>query len=89
VIPQNGFSDSAILSNLLSFKLHLLVKLAHGTIEELDRYGSEKKKWPKLLSKSLALACHKTTRTDESICNPKGDFHKHLNICEPASHICN
>jgi hypothetical protein len=63
---------------LLSFKLHVLVKLAHGTIEELNRYGSEKKNWPKLLSKSLALACHRTTRTDESICNPKGDFHKHL-----------
>jgi hypothetical protein len=43
VNPENRFSDSAILSNLLSFKLHVLVKLAHGTIEELNRYGSEKK----------------------------------------------
>jgi len=77
VIPENRFSDSAILSNLLSFKLHVLVKIAHATIEELNRYEAEKKNWPKFLSKSLALACHKTTRTDESICNPKGDFHKH------------
>jgi hypothetical protein len=53
VNPENCFSDSAILSNLLSFKLHMLVKLAHGTIEELNRYGSEKKNWPKILSKFL------------------------------------